>query len=144
MNMNREQRRKAGINGDKLVSKGQLNSPCTITEAVQIARGVAEDVITDYNHQQSHLQIAISLQIEILKDVVIKSGLITEEDFRRMYNEKAEEFNKMQKAAYEQAIAEESEVEDILSESESESPTEKVKSPQMTLKSNDVELKVMK
>lgn len=80
-----------------------FNSPCTIKEAVQLARGVAEDVVSEYQHNQQPLQVAISLQIEILKDVVMNAGLITEEEFVKRYVGKAEEFNKKQQEAFEKS-----------------------------------------
>lgn len=99
--MNREQRR--NMSKDPNNSLRYLQTPCTITEATQIARGVAEDVIAEYAGQENPLKVAMSLQIEILKEVVMNSGLITEEKFREMYMQKAEEFNKRQKEAIEQA-----------------------------------------
>lgn len=97
--MNKGQRYNKSKDGGDLK---YLQTPCTITEAVQISRGVAEDVLTEYTRQHSPLQVAMSLQIEILKDIVIKSGLVTEEDFRTLYTEKAEEFNRLQKEALDQ------------------------------------------
>lgn len=94
MNMNREQRRRVKKTDEELK---YLNTPCTITEALQLARGVAEDVVSDYNSQQAPLHVAISLQVEILKEVVINAGLISEEKFRTLYMEKAEEFNRRQR-----------------------------------------------
>lgn len=76
-----------------------LDSPCSITEAAQIARGVAEDVLEDYHNRTGHLQVAISLQIELLKELLIKSGIINEDEFKSMYIQKAEEFNAMQREA---------------------------------------------
>lgn len=78
--------------------KGTLNSYCTIKEAVQISRGVAEDVVSDYQKSLNTLQVSISLQLEILKELVIKADLISEEEFKSLYIEKAEEFKKMQEA----------------------------------------------
>lgn len=91
--MNREQRRNMEKSGGALQ---YLNTHCTIAEAAQIARGVSEDVVADCNHQKSHLQVAVSLQIEILKDAVIRAGIMSEEEFFEMYMKKAEEFNKRQ------------------------------------------------
>lgn len=117
--MNRNQRRSM----DKKDYSSYMNTPCTITEAVQIARGVAEDVVSDYNKSQSTLQISISLQIEILKDIVIKAGLIDEENFRKMYMEKAEEFNRLQQEAFSQNLDE-----------------DKEDNPKMQVLSNDIEV----
>lgn len=114
--MNREQRRSNNSAGDLKY----LQTPCTITEATQIARGVAEDVVSDFIEHQSPLQVAMSLQIEILKDIVISSGLVTKERFYEMYVEKAEEFNRKQREAF-----------DNIQEDDS---------PKMELKVNDVEI----
>lgn len=121
--MNREQRRSMNKNGGEL---RYLQTPCTITEATQIARGVAEDVVAEYIQQNSPLQVAISLQVEILKEVVIEAGLITEDQFREMYMEKAMEFNQRQKKAFEESNTEDSE--------SGES------SPKMDLKISDIEV----
>lgn len=107
---------KANYNTDK--KKGQtpemkyLQSPCSITEAVQIARGVAEDVLTDYHNRTSHLQVAISLQIELLKELLIKSGIIDEDELKTLYIQKAEEFNAMQQEAMAENEEEDLDVED--------------------------------
>ena len=122
--MNREQRRNM-IKKDEGALR-YLQTPCTITEATQIARGVAEDVVAEYSQQNSPLQVAISLQVEILKEVVIGAGLITEDQFREKYMEKAVEFNQRQKEAFEAANHEESDCED--------------NSPKMDLKVSDIEV----
>jgi hypothetical protein len=121
--VNREQRRSI----EKQKQSGELRylqTPCTITEAAQIARGVAEDVVSEYSQQNSPLQVAMSIQIEILKDIVINGGLITEDKFRERYMEKAMEFNQMQKEALNSAKS--------LDEDES--------SPKMDLKVSDIEI----
>lgn len=87
--------------GKKSGAGGLMSTPCTIAEATQIARGVAEDVLSDYSHSQSPLYVAMSLQIEILKDLVIKSGIISEDEFRNLYMQKAEDFNQRQREMYE-------------------------------------------
>ena len=74
-----------------------LNSKVTITEAVQIARGVAEDVINDYHRQQASIQLSISIQLDILKELVIEKGLITEEEFKALYMKRAEEISNIQR-----------------------------------------------
>ena len=70
ISMNREQRRNMSKKNEGALR--YLQTPCTITEATQIARGVAEDVVAEYSQQNSPLQVAISLQVEILKEVVIR------------------------------------------------------------------------
>lgn len=73
-----------------------LSTPCTITEAAQIARGVAEDVLSDYTKSIGHVQVAMSIQLEMLKDIMISKGLVTEEEFRALYAEQVKEFNEIQ------------------------------------------------
>lgn len=96
--MNREQRRAISGGNKKIDSSLKyLDSPCSITEAAQIARGVAEDVVSDYSNHVGNLQVAMSLQIELMKDVLFSANIISEEDFRKKYIEAVENFNKMQK-----------------------------------------------
>ena len=94
--MNRDQRRSLQKSKSVGGEMKYLNSPCTLTEAAQIARGVAEDVVTDYQKHTSPLQVSMSLQIELIKDILFKNGIITEEEFHQMYIESAEEFQKTQ------------------------------------------------
>lgn len=120
--MNREHRRNMKKNG----AGGELrylNTPCSITEAAQIARGVAEDVVADYANHSRHLQVAISIQVEMLKEIVMKAGLITEEEFREMYMRHAEELNRLQQ----EVAAQEEEAEDD--------------TPKMEVSVSDVEVK---
>lgn len=77
-------------------SENMMNSPVTITESVQIARGVAEDVVEDYHKTQGNVQLAISIQLEILKDIVVSAGLITAEEFKERYMNKAKEIQELQ------------------------------------------------
>lgn len=76
-----------------------FKTPCTISEAVQIARGVSEDVVNHYHQSRSHLQVSQSIQVDLLKQVVIDSGLITEEEFHKRYLQKAQEIMEMQEKA---------------------------------------------
>lgn len=77
-------------------NQGVLQSPCTISECVQISRGVVEDAISEYHQNHGNVQLSISIQLEILKEIVFKSGMITEEDFRKKYMEKAQELQRLQ------------------------------------------------
>ena len=79
--------------GDK---KGMMQSPCTISECVQIARGVVDDAISDYHQNQGNIQLSMSIQIELLKEILFSSGMITEEEFRQKYMEKAKELQRIQ------------------------------------------------
>ncbi len=67
-----------------------FKTPCTISEAVQIARGVSEDVVNHYHQSRSHLQVSQSIQVDLLKQVVIDAGLITEDASMSMSTEGAE------------------------------------------------------
>ena len=99
--MNREQRRKMNKSGGEMK---YLNKPCSLSDASQIARGVAEEVVQDYDYNQKHIQISISLQLELIKDILIEKGIITEEEFKEKYLAKAKEFEKLQREAFESAI----------------------------------------
>ena len=98
--MNREARRSLGVSKETSDSLNKFDSYCTIKEVLQLSRASAEDVvegaIAAYQRRSSPLQVAISLQVEIIRDILIKSGLVSEEEFKSIYMEKAEEFNKMQ------------------------------------------------
>lgn len=124
--MNREQRR--NMHKDPDSSLRYLQTPCTITEATQIARGVSEDVVSEYASKESPLKVAMSLQIEILKDVVMRSGLITEDEFRSMYMQKAEEFNQKQK--------------EMMELSHQDNPSDN-SNPKVSAKAGDVEITKM-
>lgn len=75
---------------------GGLNTPCTITEAVQISRGVAEDVLAEYQANQQNYQISLSIQVELLKRLVLSKGLISEEEFHGQYMEEVKKIQDMQ------------------------------------------------
>lgn len=113
--MNRAERRQLSKGNKKVNSDLKyLNTSVSLAEAVQIARGVAEDVVSDYQQRSKPLQVVTSLQLELIKDIIIKAGLITEEEYHKRYVEQVEEFNAMQRAALgeEEEKEEESSVED--------------------------------
>lgn len=93
--MNREQRRHPESAKVDVLDE-VFNKPATLTEVVQVARGVVQDEIENYARSASHLQVSISLQIEVLKSILIKKGIMTEEEFKDLYLREAEEFNKRQ------------------------------------------------
>lgn len=103
--MNREQRRRAEKDSDSALK--YLKTPCTIAEAAQISRGVAEDVLKDYQNQTSPLQVSLSLQVEMLKSVLVSAGIITEEEMSKLYMQQVEEFNAMQQQMKEEDLNEE-------------------------------------
>ena len=97
--MNREERRSMksqGASEETIEKLGAYNSPCTIAEAVQIARASAEDVLEDYHRNQGTAYLAMSIQIELLKEVIFSSGMIKEEEFRERYMKKAREIQESQ------------------------------------------------
>lgn len=96
--MNRADRRsymKQGVSKETVNQLDKFNSPCSIAEAVQIARATAEDVVEDYHKSVTPVQVAISMQVEILKGMLVEAGVISEEKFRELYVKQAEEFNSM-------------------------------------------------
>ena len=123
--MNREQRRSMA-NGSKKADGAlkYLESPCSITEAVQIARGVAEDVVTDYEKRTRSLQVAISLQLDIMKKLMIEKGMITEEEFKSLYLAAAEDFKRRH--------------EEALNQQREETPEE----PKMSVSAGNIEVEV--
>ena len=103
--MNRAQRRAAEKSGAKNPAD-YLQSSCTITEAVQIARGVAEDAINDYHNDQKNNLIAMHIQLDILRELVISKGLISEDEFREMYSKRVDDLNKEVAAMREKQLSE--------------------------------------
>lgn len=85
-----------------------LNNPCTIKEAVQIARAVAEDVVTDYLQRVSQVQMAISLQVETLKDMLFSNDILSEERFKEVYLLKASQAEEMRRQMMEETADEDS------------------------------------
>lgn len=120
--MNRAERRnfmKQGVSKETMGKMDTYNSPCSIAEAVQIARASAEDVVDDYHKSTAPLQIAISMQLEILKSMLFEAGVISEEKFRELYMSQAEEFNS--------SLSNTPQVEE---------------SPKMEVKANDINVKI--
>lgn len=97
--MNREERRnliKQGASKETVSRVNSMTSPCTIAEAVQIARASAEDVLEDYHRNQGNVQLSTSIQVELLKEALFSSGIITEEEFRERYYKKVKEIQGIQ------------------------------------------------
>lgn len=102
--MNREERRelkKKGASEETIAKLEALRQPCTVGEAVQLARAASEDVCGEmldiYKRDSSSLMMAMTLQIELLKDIVISSGLISQEEFDKRYTDSAKEFEEKQR-----------------------------------------------
>lgn len=85
--------------------------PCTMKEVVQISRGVAEDVVEDvisqYQQHQNPLMAAISIQVELIKEVLFKAGVVGAEEFKSLYEEKVKQFQEEQKKRIEEMEASE-------------------------------------
>lgn len=89
--------------------------PCTMKEVVQISRGVAEDVVEDvvedvmsqYQQHQNPLMAAISIQVELIKEVLFKAGVVEAEEFKSLYEEKVKQFQEEQKKRIEEMEASE-------------------------------------
>lgn len=124
--MNREQRReleRQGVSKETVNKFDAMQSPCTIAEAIQLSRATAEDVLMDYAMKNRPLQVSLALQVEILKETLIKAGMIREDFFERVYKQKIEEFNQKQKERFEK---------------EEETP----ETTKMSVQSNDIQVKV--
>lgn len=82
----------------KDIQKGlqYLQTPCTVAETVQISREIAQEVLAEEQQHTQPWQVAVSLQLEILKEVVINAGIITEDEFREKYVERMSKVQQMQ------------------------------------------------
>lgn len=115
--MNREEKRRLEKNGVSKETIDKLNKyekPCTVLEVVKLSRAVAEDVaneyLEDYRKRSSGTIIALTLQLEILKKLVIEKELISEEEFQSMYEESAKEFEEKQREYFNAMMKAESEM----------------------------------
>lgn len=71
----------------------RLNSYATLTEVVQIARATAEDSVTDYHRNNAiPVRTALSLQVEMLKSLLVSKGIVTEDELKQTYNEEVIRF----------------------------------------------------
>lgn len=102
--MNRQERReleKNGVSKDTIEKLGIYTKPATIAEVIQLARASAEDVcgemLEDYRKRSSGIIMAMTLQLELLKELVISKGMITEEEFEEKYLNAAKEFEDKQR-----------------------------------------------
>lgn len=102
--MNRDERRKlkkAGVSAETIKSKELLEQPCSIGETIQLARAAAQDVcqyvFEAYRKDTSSLMMAMTLQIDILKQKLIDAGIFSEEEFIAEYNKAAEKFQEEQR-----------------------------------------------
>lgn len=102
--MNREERRnlkKAGMSDKSIKDMDLLNQPCSVGEVVRLARAAAQDVcqvvFENYRRDTSSLMMAMTLQIDILKNKLISAGIFSEEEFIESYKISAEKFQEEQK-----------------------------------------------
>lgn len=99
-----------------------LSKPCTLTEVVQISQGVAADALADYHAKVSPVTAALSLQIELLMDLLMEKGMITPEEHQQRYMEKVEKFQAIQNR--------------VKQEQQSKND------PKMDISANDIEVKI--
>jgi translation initiation factor 2B subunit (eIF-2B alpha/beta/delta family) len=119
MSINRDERRKAGISKETADKLNQLNSPCTVIEAVQLAQGVAKDAVDQYHKSLNPLIVSMSLQIELLKEILISKEVLNEEEYNNALEKKIQQFNEDKEKAMEELRKQE---EQAMAEAENESP----------------------
>lgn len=93
--MGRKERRdleRKGVSKETAKKVDALNTPCTILEAIQLAEGVVEDALTTYKANTVPLTVSHTLHIQVMKNLLISKGLITEEEFMKLYMEEAEHY----------------------------------------------------
>ena len=102
--MNREERRnleKNGVSKETIDKLNKYDQPCTILEVVKLARAIAEDVanesLEDYRRRSTGTIIALTLQVEMLKRILVENNLITAEEFQSQYEEEAKLFEEKQR-----------------------------------------------
>lgn len=87
MSMNREDRRnlkKKGLSDKAIKELETLGSPCTIAEAIKIARGAARDAIADYQNHMSKLIMSQSIHLETLRELVSTRLEVTSEEYEEI------------------------------------------------------------
>lgn len=79
----------------------EFEKPAKLKEVLSISRAVAQDVaseyVEDYRRRSAGVIMATTLQLELLKKLVIEKGLITEEEFNKQYEVAAAEFEEAQR-----------------------------------------------
>lgn len=93
--MNREDRRKLGIDRETAKKYDQLKSPCTVLECAQISQSAAEDAVSNYHQNINPIIVSLSIQIEVLKSMLFESGVIDSKKYEEIFNERVEDYNKM-------------------------------------------------
>ena len=93
---------KQGVSKETIEKLNQYDKPCTILETVKLSRAIAEDVVTEafeeYRRASTGTIVALTLQVELLKKLMIeKFDVITEEELQSMYQKEAEVFEEKQR-----------------------------------------------
>lgn len=105
-----------------------MNKPCTLSEAVQVARGVAEDISKDavngmYDQVQPVL-VSTSLQIELIKRILIEHNIVTKDEFNSMLESDIKKFNEERKEFLKSKGVNPDEVPDVTMEDNTEVKSE--------------------
>ena len=137
--MNREDRRRMGISKETSDKLEQLNTPCTVLEAVQLAQGVSEDAISNYHKSINPIIVSLSIQVEVLKELLFRGSqigentfksIISEEEFIKVFKERVEDYNKQKEEAISKMVEQQSYSEgDAVEESEPSSDVKTNVSP---------------
>lgn len=106
--MNREERRKNGVSKETADKLENLKKPCTILEAVQLAQGVSEDSIRNYHESINPIIVSLSIQIEVLKELLFEAhqisenastSVLLEDEFVTRFNQRVDDYNKQKDEA---------------------------------------------
>lgn len=107
--MNRQDKRnlkKKGLSEKAIQELEVLSTPCTIAEAVQVARGVVDDAMKDYHARLGSLAVVQTLHIEVMKNLLIEKGLVTKEDYEVLLNDQAKKYDERKKEIETTPVAE--------------------------------------
>lgn len=106
--MNREERRKNGVSKETADRLENLKKPCTVLEAVQLAQGVSDDAIRNYHESINPIIVSLSLQIEVLKELLFEEHMVSEHastsillenEFVSRFNQRVDDYNKQKEEA---------------------------------------------
>lgn len=100
--MNREERRKNGISKETSKKLDNLQQPCTILECIQLSQGVASDAIKNYHETLNPIIVSLSIQIEVLKEILYRNNVVDEKEFVELFNARVEDYNKQKEEAMSQ------------------------------------------
>lgn len=101
--MNRKERRmleKQGASKETLDKLSMYDKPCSVVDVVKLARAVAEDVLSDklseYHKRTSGTIISMTIQLELIKKIVVEKGLTTLEELQELYKSEVSDFESKQ------------------------------------------------